>query len=324
MEGQIGVQSEAGKGSKFWFTAKLGKPLGPAMLRETIKVCDLRVLVVDDNTTNRQILQHQLLAWKMRPDCAVGGAEALKMMRDAASAGKPYEVALLDFQMPGMDGLGLARAIKSNPMISLTRLVMLTSHGQLLSPAELDEFGIDSCIIKPAKQSRLFDCITGAMGVATTKTGPSKSLVVASVAVQLEVPPALDKMRILLAEDNRVNQMVALGQLRKLGYTAQAVANGLEAVQALEQISYDIILMDCQMPEMDGYEATRAIRKRERGSLGQPCPWKSPVCVIAMTANAMEGDREKCLVAGMDDYISKPVRASELQAALERWKLTSH
>jgi two-component system sensor histidine kinase/response regulator len=163
MEGQIGVQSEAEKGSKFWFTAKLEKQLDPVISRETHKVCDLRVLVVDDNTTNRQILRHQLLAWKMQPECASHGGEALEMMRDAASAGKPYGLALLDFQMPEMDGLALARAIKSDPVVGITRLVILTSHGQLLSPTELQELDIDSCLIKPVKQSRLFDCVTDAI-----------------------------------------------------------------------------------------------------------------------------------------------------------------
>ena len=173
MEGQIGVQSAAEKGSTFWFTAKLEKSLDIVMPRETYNVRDLRVLIVDDNTTNRQILHHQLLTWNMRPDCAVGGEEALKMMREAASAGKPYQLALLDFQMPEMDGQSLARIIKGDQLISRTRLVMLTSRGQLLSPTELNEFGIDSCILKPAKQSRLFNCITAAMGKAAAELQPS-------------------------------------------------------------------------------------------------------------------------------------------------------
>jgi two-component system sensor histidine kinase/response regulator len=146
------------------------------MSRETDKVCELRVLVVDDNTTNRQILRHQLLAWKMQPDCAARGEEARKMMREAASAGKPYGLALLDFQMPEMDGLTLARAIKSDPAIGATRLVMLTSHGQLLSPTELQEFGIDFCVIKPVKQSRLFDCMTDAMNRVAAQTKPCLNL----------------------------------------------------------------------------------------------------------------------------------------------------
>jgi two-component system sensor histidine kinase/response regulator len=319
MEGQIGVESEPEKGSKFWFTAKLEKQLGPVILRETYKLRDLRVLVVDDNSTNRQILFHQLLAWKMQPACAIGGKEALKMMRDAAGAGKPYGLALLDFQMPEMDGLALARAIKSDLAISSIRLVMLTSRGQLLSPTELQEFGIDSCLIKPVKQSRLFDRITYAMDRVTDQTSSPKIVVLTSAVTPCQVSPALEKLRILMADDNKTNRMVALAQLHKLGYTAQVVVNGFEVISALEQATYDVILMDCQMPEMDGYEATRIIRKREQSS--DQCPHrKLPVYIVAMTATAMQGDREKCLAVGMDDFISKPVRMPDLQAALERGK----
>jgi signal transduction histidine kinase/DNA-binding response OmpR family regulator len=317
MDGQIGVQSEANKGSIFWFTAKLEKQPGPVTPRETHKICYLRVLVVDDNTASRQILLRQLLAWKTQPDCAASGEEALKMMRDAASTGGPYGLALLDFQMPEMDGPALARVIRSEPEIGATGLVMLTSRGQLLSLAELQELGVDSCLIKPVKQSRLFDCLTKAVDRESVKPRVPKT--VAPAAVSLEVAPTLDKMRILLADDNRTNRKVALGQLRKLGYAAQAVANGLEVVKALEQVSYDVILMDCQMPELDGYEATRTIRQREQASNGG-CAWKAPVHIIAMTAYAMQGEREKCLAAGMDDYLTKPVRTPELKAVLEKAK----
>jgi two-component system sensor histidine kinase/response regulator len=319
MEGQIGVESEPDKGSKFWFTAQLEKQLGPVMPRETHKVSGLRVLVVDDNTTNRQILRHQLLSWNMQPESAAGGEQALSMMREAASTGKPYALALLDFQMPDMDGLALARAIKSDPIISATHSVMLTSHGQLLRPAELQKFGIESCLVKPVKQSRLFDCMTDVISRAEAQTKPSKNVEPSFAEIPLEVPSPLAKMRILLADDNIINQKVALAQLRKLGYTAQAAANGLEVMKALEQVSYDVILMDCQMPELDGYEATQMIREREQ-ALGGSCPWRVPIHIIALTAHAMQGEREKCLAAGMDDYLSKPIRATELQTALERWK----
>jgi two-component system sensor histidine kinase/response regulator len=313
------VQSRAQKGSKFWFTAKFAKQLVPVKSREIHKICDLHVLIVDDNNTNRQILRHQLQAWNMRPDCAISGKEALKDMRDSVGAGKPYGLVLLDFQMPDMDGLALARAIKSDPVIAAIRLVMLTSHGQLLTPAELQVFGIDSCIIKPAKQSRLFDCLTEAMDRLVAQTSLLQSIAATAATIRLEVSPAFGQIRILLAEDNNINRRIALAQLQKLGYVAQSAENGLEVVKALEQVSYDIILMDCQMPELDGYEATQTIRKREQ-SLDGSCPWKAPVHIIALTAHAMQGEREKCLATGMDDYISKPVRGPDLQAALERWK----
>jgi two-component system, sensor histidine kinase and response regulator len=316
MEGQIGLESVPDKGSKFWFTAKLEKQLGPVMPRETHKVSGLRVLVVDDNTTNRQILRHQLLSWNMHPESAAGGEQALSMMREAASTGKPYTLALLDFQMPEMDGLELAHAIKSDPVISATRAVMLTSHGQLLRPAELQKFGIDSCVIKPVKQSRLFDCITDAVNRAADQTSLPKNVALSAASIPLGTPTALAKIRILLAEDNKTNQIVAMAQLNKLGYTAEAVTNGLEVVKALEQVSYDVILMDCQMPEMDGYETTRTIRKLEQ-ALDGPCHWKAPIYIIAITAHAMPGEREKCLAAGMNDYLTKPVRTPDLKAVLQ-------
>jgi two-component system sensor histidine kinase/response regulator len=317
MEGQIGMESQMQKGSKFWFTAKLEKLTAPAIARDTNMVCNLRVLVVDDNKTNRQILCHQLMAWTMRPDCAVSGEEALKMMRAAAAAGKPYGLALLDFQMPEMDGLGLACAIKSDPVIRITRLVILTSQGQLLSPAELQDFGIDSCVVKPTKQSRLFDCIVDAVNRMAGRNSALKTVAAAPVVVPLEPSPQLQKPRILIADDNGVNRAVALGQLRALGYAAEAVADGSEVVRALEQVPYDIILMDCQMPQMDGYQTTKNIRQREQ-ALDGLCPWKTPIHIIAMTAHALDGEREKCLAVGMDDYVSKPVRDFDLKAALER------
>jgi two-component system, sensor histidine kinase and response regulator len=315
MEGQIGVESQMQKGSKFWFTANFEKLTAPAIARDTNMVYNLRVLVVDDNKTNRQILHHQLIAWTMRPDCAVSGEEALKMMR--ASAGTPYSLALLDFQMPEIDGLGLACAIKSDPVIRITRLVILTSQGQLLSPAELQDFGIDSCVVKPTKQSRLFDCIVHAVNRMAGRNSALKTVASAPASFPLEASSRLQKPRILIADDNGVNRAVALGQLRALGYAAEAVADGSEVVRALEQVPYDVILMDCQMPQLDGYQTTKNIRTREQ-ALDGLCPWKTPIHIIAMTVHALDGEREKCLAVGMDDYVSKPVRDFELKVALER------
>jgi two-component system sensor histidine kinase/response regulator len=325
MHGQIGVRSEPGKGSTFWFTARLEKQAADAKPSESYgdDLRNLRVLVVDDNATNRQILRHQIRAWKMQPSSAASGQEALGMLRVAATGGRPYDLALLDVQMPEMDGLTLAASIKADPAIASVRLIILTSLGQALSSAELKEAEIDAYLVKPVKQSRLFDCMANAIGKAAAESFFSVSASPESASISREPTPGLHKARILLAEDNAINQKVALGQLRKLGYAVDVAANGVEVQAALERISYDIILMDCQMPEVDGYEATRAIRKQEQTSNGG-CSWNSPVHIIAMTANAMEGDREKCLAAGMDDYLSKPVRSSELQAALDRWKPSVH
>jgi PAS domain S-box-containing protein len=315
MNGQIGVQSELGKGATFWFTAVFakeadGKPT-PAYNRDLF---DLRVLVVDDNATNRQILRHQIFAWKMQRGSAADGHEALAVLRSAAAAGKPFDVALLDMQMPEMDGLSLAKAIKADPAIAATRLIILTSLGHVMSTAELRALGIDAYLVKPVKQSRLFDCLVDAVGQAQAEN------IFARPAAPLPVPAGALRTpaRILLAEDNAVNQKVALAQFKKLGYSADAVANGLEVIEAIEDVPYDIIFMDCQMPEMDGYEATQAIRKREEISANAG-RLKSHIYIIAMTANAMAGDREKCLASGMDDYVSKPVRESDLRNALARW-----
>ena len=280
---------------------------------------DLRVLSVDDNAVNRRILCHQLGAWQVRADSAANAQEALEKLRAAAKAGHPYHLALLDVQMPQIDGLSLARAIKGDPSLADTRLIVLTSVGQLFSSAELKRAGIEAYLVKPVKQSRLFDCLVGAIhketnGNATLNPGAATPAALHSKAV---LP--FENVRILLAEDNRVNQQVALGYLRKLGYHADSVANGAEVLEALKVVPYELILMDCQMPEMDGYEATHAIRQREK-SLENLCEWKPPIYIIALTAHAMQGDREKCLEVGMNDYLSKPVRADELQGALERGK----
>jgi two-component system sensor histidine kinase/response regulator len=318
MDGSIGLDSEPGKGTTFWFTARFEKQKSQVRVAEARSrdLFNLRVLVVDDNATNRQILRHQIFAWKMQKGSAAGGFEALDMLRAAAASGTPYDIALLDMQMPEMDGLTLARAIKADPAISRTHLVILTSLGQVLGTSELRAIGIDASLVKPVKQSRLFDCLVDVIGHAASEAIFTQAE--APSDVELPVNPNLPKVRILLAEDNRVNQKVALGQLRKLGCTAHAVANGLEAIESLREAPYDVILMDCQMPEMDGYEATQFIRKHERES-AESNGTAARVHIIAMTANAMLGDREKCIAAGMDDYVTKPVRLSDLQAALERW-----
>ncbi|MGA2691732.1 MAG: response regulator [Opitutaceae bacterium] len=319
MGGAIGVTSETGKGSTFWFNVRLEKQSGPPEPAPSIyfrDLFDLRVLVVDDNATNRQILRHQLYAWKMQKGSAANGFEALDLLRTAASENKPYDLALLDMQMPEMDGMTLARAIKADPSISSTRLIILTSMGHMHSTEELKAVGVDAYLVKPVKQSRLFDCLVTVLGRAAAEhvfVKPEKGTVLKET---LSDTHAASRARILLAEDNIVNQKVALAQLKGLGFTADAVANGQEVLSALKNVPYDIIFMDCQMPEMDGYEAARLIRQAERAG---NVSWNSPVRIVAMTAHAMTGDREKCLAVGMDDYLSKPVRKGDLQSALIKW-----
>jgi signal transduction histidine kinase/CheY-like chemotaxis protein len=320
MGGRIGVSSEAGKGSTFFFNIRLEKQTGPSEPAPSIyfrDLFDLRVLVVDDNATNRQILRHQLFAWKMQKGSAANGYEALDLLRTAVADKKPYDLALLDMQMPEMDGMTLARAIKADPAIASTRLIILTSMGYMHTHEELKAAGVDAYLIKPVKQSRLFDCLVDVLGRAAAEHVFTKQP--KDAAPLLAAPaPATGTARILLAEDNIVNQKVALAQLKGLGFSADAVANGHEVLSALKQVPYDLIFMDCQMPEMDGYEASRIIRQSEKSLTAT---WKSPIRIVAMTANAMTGDREKCLASGMDDYLSKPVRKSELQSALMKWIL---
>jgi signal transduction histidine kinase/CheY-like chemotaxis protein len=321
MEGEMGVHSEPGKGSTFWFTAELEKQAGSArnFYPDPHNLAGVRVLAVDDNATNRRIVRHQLETWKMQVKTAAGGEEALKMMREAASTQKPYSLALLDVQMPEMDGWQLAYAIQTDPTLRETWIIILTSFGQAFSPAELKAAGIEDYLVKPIKQSRLFDCVVSAVGKSTSgKVSLERTDAAATVIPSDPILP-LEKAHILLAEDNWVNQKVALARLQKLGYRVDAVANGLEVLAALRRTPYDFILMDCQMPEMDGYEVTRAIRQWEQ-SVERPCPWPAPIYIIALTADAMQGDREKCLAVGMSDYVSKPVLVPELQAALERGK----
>jgi len=325
MGGTIGVQSESGKGSTFWFKVKLEKQMGPEEPPPSIffrDLFDLRVLVVDDNATNRQILRHQLFAWKMQKGSAANGSEALEQLRKAATEGKPYDLAILDMQMPEMDGMTLARAIKADPQIAATRLIILTSMGYLHTADELRASGVEAYLVKPVKQSRLFDCVVDVLGRAAAEGAVPLAAAAAAASAPAAVepapalPPPKHTTRILLAEDNPVNQKVALAQFRGLGFGVDAVGNGREVLEALRREPYDIIFMDCQMPDMDGYEATREIRSAEREATAT---WKVPMRIVAMTANAMTGDREKCIASGMDDYLSKPVRKPELHATLLKW-----
>jgi two-component system, sensor histidine kinase and response regulator len=306
MGGTIGVESAAGRGSTFWFTVRLAKRPVPPTARQVnlAELRNLRVLGVDDNATNRALLAGQLGAWGMHVECVANASRALECLRMAHREGRRYDLAILDHQMPDMDGMELARAIRSDPALALP-LVLLTSVSYRGCAEEAQHAGFNAFLLKPIRQSQLYDCIATVVGMAS-EPAPQRLI------TDHTLTETASRARVLVAEDNAVNQRLAARMLEKRGCRVDVVANGLEAVEAVTRIAYDCVFMDCQMPEMDGYAATSAIRQRE-AKTGAHIP------IIAMTANAMDGDRERCLAAGMDDYISKPVEPSELAAALRRW-----
>lgn len=307
MGGKIWLESELGKGSTFHFTARLGlTKTGPAEFtpKEVLSLCGLHVLVVDDNSTNWKILSAMLRRWHMQPAMASSGKEALAIMERAAVAGRLFPLVLLDAQIPGMSGFQLAEQIKGNPKLAGSTIMMLTSAGQRGDAARCRELGIAGYLIKPVQQSELLDAILAALGTPARKECPA-------VITRHTLRENRQNLRILLAEDNKVNQQLALRLLEKRGHTVTVVSDGSEALAQLKLSPFDLVLMDIQMPGVDGLKATSAIRQREK-SKGLHIP------IIAMTAHAMEGDRERCLAAGMDAYISKPIQANELIAMAEK------
>jgi PAS domain S-box-containing protein len=312
MGGSIKVESEEGKGSTFTFTVLLEKQ--PENAQVTAKALEdlegVRILVVDDHETNRLLITTLLRNWGCRFGEAAEGESALSMLRAAARDGDPYRAALVDMQMPEMNGDELGRYIKDDPECRETVLIMMTSLGRWSDAKLRQDAGFAACITKPIRQNQLRDCLVQAL---RKKSEEGASAPGRPAALQTALKTRTTRARILLVEDNVTNQKVALAMLKKLGYRADVAANGMEALEALRIIPYDLVLMDCQMPEMDGYEATRRLRDR-RSKVRNP-----DVPVIAMTAHAMKRDREKCLEAGMNDYITKPVDPKALAEALKKW-----
>jgi PAS domain S-box-containing protein len=307
MGGEIGLTSEPGRGSMFRFTVRLAKgEVAPPAPRRNDALPGLRALVVDDNATNRKVLSRKLAGWGLRVAEASGGVAALAALR---SAEEPFAVALLDFQMPEMDGLELARQIKADPALAGVKLIMLTSVGVRGQREQARAAGIEGYLVKPVRVSQLYDCLATVMAASEPlPSAPSRP----AADSGRRPPPVAHGPRVLLAEDNAVNQALAMRLLEKLGCRVDVVGNGREAVAAVARGEYALVFMDCQMPEMDGFEATASIRRGETGSRRVP--------IIALTASAMQGDREACLAAGMDDYLSKPLGLRDMERMLRRWQ----
>jgi two-component system, sensor histidine kinase and response regulator len=306
MRGRIWVESKLGQGSTFHFTTCLGvvNRVTTLALAEPVRLTDLPVLVVDDNASNRRFLEEVLTRWGMRPALVDSGKEALESLRRAGDSGQPFPLVLTDAQMPGMDGFKLADLIRQNSQTSGTPIVMLASGGQPGDAARCRESGISAYLAKPVRQAELREAISQ---VLSPESRQNKTTLVTRHSLREGKAAAL---RILLAEDNVVNQTLAKRLLEKHGHTVVVTGSGREALAAVEQESFDLVLMDVHMPDMDGLEATSAIREKERVT-------RTHLPIIAMTACAMKGDRDRCLQAGMDGYVSKPIHAQELLEAIE-------
>ena len=314
MDGKIGVESTPGVGSTFWFDLKFEKlarekPVTAPLTLGPVNLTQARLLIIDDNQTNRMILTKNVEALGSRVDAVPSGAKGLEVLRNAHRAGDPYHVVLLDMQMPGMDGEQTARAIKSDPAVKDAKILILTSMGHRGDASRLEALGCSGYLLKPVKQQMLFDAVVAVLGREEDQ-GPGL-ITRHTLSEQRKFGS-----RILLAEDNPINQKLAVVLLQKSGYPVDAVENGAQVLEKVQSNRYNVVLMDVQMPEMDGLEATQKIREWEQETGGH-------IPIIAMTAHAMQGDRERCLEAGMDDYVTKPLEPKVFFSALDRWIQTT-
>jgi len=314
MGGRMGVESEPGKGSVFWFEVGLEKdPEETALPSPRENLRGLRVLVADDHEASRQAVAGHVRSWGMRVEEAADGHTALEVLKAAGGAPEgSVDVALLDLLLPGLEALELARAVRRDPDLARVRLILLSAAGVRGQAEESRKAGFAGYLTKPIRGSQLYDCLATVMNPAygtSSISGPAPPLITRH---SLREAQARRRIRLLVADDNETNQMVVVRMLQKLGCQAEVAANGREAVEAAARGSYALVLMDCQMPEMDGFEATRALREAE-AARGARTP------IIALTANALSGDRERCLQAGMDDYLPKPVRMEDLERVLQKW-----
>ncbi|ETW95964.1 MAG: hypothetical protein ETSY1_28530, partial [Candidatus Entotheonella factor] len=311
MGGEIGVESTMGAGSTFWFTACLAVGSAPQAnpRHDNDLSSQLRVLCVDDNETSRSFLTAQIHAWGVEVDSVGDGPSALARCQPIEHDHVPYDLAIIDVDMPGMNGLELAHAIREIPQLASLPLLFLCPFNQRGIEQVMPEIGATVRVNKPVRQAHLYDGIA----LAIRRQSVSYSQAPLAPPGQADTPNQISA-KVLVAEDNVVNQKIAKRMLEKIGCRVDIVANGHEAVHAIANRAYDVLFMDCEMPEMDGFEATSAIRESESQDIGR-------LPIIAMTANAMQGDRERCLAAGMDDYVGKPVRLDDLLAVLQKWTL---
>ncbi len=323
MGGTVGLRSQPGQGTTFWCTATFQKqPVCAPAIVPSVELSGRRILIVDDNESNRTILHHLVSGWGMQDGQARNADEAIQMLEQAAAAGAPYDAAVLDMLMPGKDGLQLAQDIRTHRQGAGVRLIVLTS---LIQPGHAERArraGFTAYLTKPVRHDQLQGCLRVVFGLQQPATpaaaggdaGPAlaPTLVTRHTLAEQRIRP-----RVLVAEDNVVNQKLAVRMLERIGYQPDVVSNGQEAVAAFERGLYSVIVMDCQMPMMDGYEATRRIRELEQRA--DSTRTRAHVPIIALTANAMPGDRERCKAAGMDDYLTKPVKTDDLGKILERW-----
>ena len=320
MGGTFGVDSKEGCGSTFWFTISFEKQatqtigvLKTLKLSEHVDLTKARIIVVDDNATNRKLMATLLKHWGCRFEVAIDGSEGLTMMHEAAQGGDPFRIALLDQAMPDMDGMELGRLIKAEPLLQSTLMVMITSLARRGDVAVLDQIGFAGYLPKPVRQAQLYGCLELVLLRDVDPQNEAIQQPHSIITRHTVAESGRQGIRILLAEDNAINQRVAQHMLKTLGYNTDVVADGREALRALEMIDYDLVLMDCQMPDMNGFESTVAIRDAGSRVLNHRVP------IIAMTANATQEDRRKCLEIGMDDYLSKPVHKEDLAEIIGKW-----
>ncbi len=323
MGGKVGVRSRLGEGTTFWCTATFQKQsVCPPAIVPSAELTGRRILIVDDNESNRTILHHLVSGWGMQDDQAKDADEAMQLLNRAASEGLPYDVAVLDMVMPGKDGLQLAQEIKSQPHNAPLQLIVLTSLFQPGHAERARRAGFNAYLTKPVRHDQLQGCLRVVFGLQQAAAAPApgarrSTADMPALVTRHTLAEQRNRPRILVAEDNLVNQKLAVRMLERLGYQPDIVSNGEEALAAFDRELYSAIVMDCQMPVMDGYEATRRIREQEQE--GEVSRDRAHVPIIALTANAMQGDRERCKAAGMDDYLSKPVKTDDLGSILQRW-----